>query len=222
MYKKKDLLGDLPKIWRILLCIIPIQLIGSVIGVAIGFHYDNFYNFWVGGVVATPIGFILGVIWHVRVQDESKAYRTVIFFGIIVTFLGGILVFSEIPRYIQEMRSLETFQNMASKDIDQIVIYDEHGRNVIKKIVDPKTLNEFKSACDVSRGFNQMPLHFTSSWYVQIFSDEIIELECHYEKERPSWLIGHFVKKSGLSTSRIGGFYNTKLRGWFKNYVENR
>jgi hypothetical protein len=222
MYKTTDMIEDLPKVWRILAGLIPIQILGSIVGLAIGYHHSGFDNLWMGGAVATPIGFIIGLIWHVRAHEEPKPYRTVIFMGFLALLLGVAVIFYEIPRSIQEMKYLETFQNMKSKNINQIVVYDEYGDKLVKKISDPTVLNEFKSACTFTNGNTPNHPLYTASWYVQILAGETIEIECHYQEGRPSLLIGYFVKKVGSSTSFYGSFYNAKLRGWFEKYVENR
>ena len=216
------MIEDLPKVWRILAVLIPFQIFGSIFGLAIGYHHSGFDNAWMGGAVATPLGYIVGLIWHIKAQTEQKAYRTVIFFGILAIFLGAFAVFFEIPRSMQEMKNIESFQKLGSKKINQIIIFDEYGEKIVKKINDPIALNEFKSACAVTKGNMPNHPHYTSSWYIQVVADTKVELECHYQEGRPSMLIGYFVRKEGSSTYFYGSFYNTLLRKWFGKYVENR
>lgn len=60
-------------VWRILLTVVLVQLAGS----AIAMHYhatgELFFDLWYGGVIVTPIGYIIGLVWHLIAEKNAFA-----------------------------------------------------------------------------------------------------------------------------------------------------
>lgn len=66
-------------VWRVLLLILVVQLIGMALGVHHNITGDPFFNLWYGGAYATPIGFALGLVWHVQaVPNGFAANRSIL------------------------------------------------------------------------------------------------------------------------------------------------
>ena len=176
-----------------------------------------------GGAVATPIGFLVGLFWHIKSEKETdvKSYRTVVFLGLIAFLIGGMAVFFEIPRSMKEMELLESFKKLDSSNVKQILVFDRYGEQLIKKITEPKVIKEFTTSSIDTKGYSPNHPQYDSTWYVVVDSDVQSELECHYQKGLSSTLIGTFVEKDGLSWKVYGSFSNSKLRNWFEKYVES-
>jgi hypothetical protein len=51
-------------VWRVLVAILVSQVLGMAIGVNFNLTTEVFLNLWYGGAYATPIGFVLGLLWH--------------------------------------------------------------------------------------------------------------------------------------------------------------
>lgn len=51
-------------VWRVLVVILILQLFGMAIGIQANLTGELFLNLWYGGAYATPVGFILGLVWH--------------------------------------------------------------------------------------------------------------------------------------------------------------
>lgn len=76
-------------IWRILLVVLIAQIIGMAFGVLSNYFGHLFLNIWYGGVYASPVGFILGLLWHIQaVPNGYSRDRLVI---ILVGFVAILL-----------------------------------------------------------------------------------------------------------------------------------
>ena len=70
-------------IWRIVIAILVAQVIGAAIGVAREIVGPSlFFNLWYGGAYATPVGFVIGVIWH-AVSGERPFTRHILAIGLL-------------------------------------------------------------------------------------------------------------------------------------------
>ena len=68
-------------VWRILLMVVLVQVVGSVIAAFNRQTGELFFDIWYGGVVVTPIGFVLGLGWHLTsVKNGFTQYKQVILF----------------------------------------------------------------------------------------------------------------------------------------------
>lgn len=66
-------------VWRVLAVVLVAQLIGMAIGVQNNIARATFFNLWYGAAYATPIGFVLGLLWHWRaVPGGLMANRTIL------------------------------------------------------------------------------------------------------------------------------------------------
>ena len=66
-------------VWRVLLAIVVAQLIGMGLGLQRNITGHPFFNLWYGGAYASPIGFALGLLWHVRaVPNGFAANRSIL------------------------------------------------------------------------------------------------------------------------------------------------
>lgn len=68
-------------VWRILLVVVLVQLAGSAFAAFYHLTGELFFDLWYGGVVVTPIGFVLGLGWHLTsVKNGFAKYKQIILF----------------------------------------------------------------------------------------------------------------------------------------------
>lgn len=60
-------------VWRVITGIFVGQLLGMAFGIQRDITGDTFFNLWYGGACATPIGFLIGAFWHLRVVPSGFA-----------------------------------------------------------------------------------------------------------------------------------------------------
>lgn len=54
------------------------QLVGGYIVLQAGYYEDRFWDFWHGGAFGTPVGFIIGLIWHLSGSKRRRHDREII------------------------------------------------------------------------------------------------------------------------------------------------
>ena len=78
-------------VWRIFLAICVTQFVGLTLGTRLGSSGIPFLDLWCGGAAATPIGYALGLVWHLwgsgRRFEEHK--QITVFMGVIAAAIGG-------------------------------------------------------------------------------------------------------------------------------------
>jgi len=68
-------------VWRILLMVVLVQLAGSVFAAFNRLTGELFFDIWYGGVVITPVGFVLGLGWHLTaVKNGFSLHKPIILF----------------------------------------------------------------------------------------------------------------------------------------------
>ena len=68
-------------VWRILLLVVLVQLGGSAFAAFYRLTGELFFDLWYGGVVVTPIGFVIGLGWHLTsVKNGFSKYKQIILF----------------------------------------------------------------------------------------------------------------------------------------------
>ena len=76
-------------VWRILLVIIFAQFIGMTVSILSNYFGHIFLNVWYGAAYALPIGFILGLLWHIQAVPNSYSTNrlVIILIGLISILL---------------------------------------------------------------------------------------------------------------------------------------
>ena len=75
----EEQLNLIKPVWRVLVVILVFQLLGSMLYVINDVKGVLFFNLWYGAAYATPIGFIIGLVWHISaVKNGFSEYKTVI------------------------------------------------------------------------------------------------------------------------------------------------
>lgn len=215
--------GDLKRVWRIVLAVIVCQELGGVIGLLIHFHHSGFSNYWIGGALATPLGFVVGLCWQVG-RAERRAATPIgltLFLGFLAAFVGGFALVVVFPRMREEMRRLAELRALHAGDIGQISVFDRYGKRQLVLIADPAVISDFAEACRDVEGDSPSHPRYTASWYVVIDGRERHEFEFHFEAERPREVVGYFVRKEGNTTRFSGSFASKLLRAWFNEHVRS-
>lgn len=215
--------GDLKRVWRILLALIVCQGLGGVMGLLIHFHHSGFSNYWIGGALATPVGFVVGLCWQVGRAEQRAAtpIGLTLFLGLLAAFVGGFAFLVELPRMRREMRRLPELRALDARDIGQISVFDRYGEKQLLLIDDPAVISDFAQACRDVEGNSPSHPRYTASWYVVISGPKCYELEFHFEAGRPREVVGYFVRKEGNTTWFFGSFASRQLRVWFREHVRS-
>lgn len=213
--------GDLVKIWRLLLAVVICNLLGGLIGRLVGPHHSAFMNWWMGGALAGPVGFVIGWRWQ-RADDER--WRTtpkglVAFLGLLAAAVAAMCVVFAIPDAHETMRRLDRLTHLDASTVRRIEVYDRYGSKLIRAVDEPALIREFTDACRDAEG--HMPNHprYTQYWYVVVEGDRRQEYMCHFERNRPTQLDGDFVHQQGNTTTYYGSFTSVRLRSWFETHV---
>jgi hypothetical protein len=216
--------ASLVPVWRILAAVAALQLLGSGVALLIGFHYSAFMNFWLGGCLATPLGFFVGLLWHLSEPQRRRGTRVevVVFLGVIAVGLGAAALVGSLPEMAKEMTSLGALQTLPDGAIERISVYDRYGETLLLQIDDKTALSGFVLACRNAKGY--LPNHpvYAESWYLVLQGEQRVELECHYQQGDPDEVVGYFVRKTRNSTSYFGTFISRDLRPWFQQHIEGR
>lgn len=214
---------DLKRVWRIVLAVFVCQELGGVIGLLIHFHHSGFSNYWIGGALATPVGFVVGLCWQIR-RAERRAATPIgltLFLGLLAAFVGGFASLVNLPRMREEMRRLGELRALDARDIGQISVFDRYGKRQLLLIDDPAVISDFAQACRDVEGDSPSHPRYTASWYVVISGPRRYEFEFHFEAERPREVVGYFVRKEGNTTWFFGTFASRLLRAWFREHVRS-
>jgi len=106
--------SDLKRIWRIVAAIVVCQLLGSAIGLVIAPHHSAFSNMWLGGAIASPIGFVLGLGW--QLLDLERRGKTPVpttgFLGILAIGVAASACFGVLPHMQAEMQYLQALKTL--------------------------------------------------------------------------------------------------------------
>ncbi len=75
-------------VWRVLTVVAVGQLIGGLIGIWGARYGSAFIDFWVGGIVATPVAFTIGLAWHLfEPERHTPEHRRMLYFLALLAFL---------------------------------------------------------------------------------------------------------------------------------------
>ncbi len=212
--------SDLRPLWRIIVSIMLAQLIGGVIGVLMPFHHLTFYNFWYGAALCAPVGFLLGLYWHVRQRPSSSPLPTtlLVFIGFLVV---SIAVFGGLsrPRLRREMRLLEETQQLNAAAIQRIVLADADQRTRYATIDNQVAIQAFVAASRDAHGYAPNHDQPTVLWYVRIEGQNPYEYRCYVTAKYPNDVICRFIRTRDQRMSAYGCFSSTLLRSWFAQYL---
>lgn len=214
--------ADVGRAWRVLVGMLVIQLFGGLIGMLVHPFHDAWDNEWLGGALATPVGFLVGLWWQLSRQERRRttSFSAVVFLGALAFALGASASFWTLPRLQDEARRIKTLSSLPEGSLNSITFCDRRSSDVLLTVTDEEALRKFVLACRDVEGYSPNHPRYNQSWYVILDGAESIELECHYEDRWPEKVVGYFVTKSGNSTLYYGSFISDMLRPWFRRYVE--
>lgn len=214
-------LSDLKPIWRVVVGIIICQILGGAMGLLIGAHHSGFSNFWLGGAIGSPVGFILGIGWHLLTAEgrAKTPLGTTLFLGVLAFALGAAACFQVLPHMRGEMQRLRAIKALDASKISSVSVFDRYGESRIAEFSSPSTIREFALSCRDAEGYSPNHPHYVASWYIVIAGTDPSEIECHYEAGRGQMVVGYFVAKSGTTTRYYGTFSSRNLRKWFEKHL---
>jgi len=213
---------DVIRLWRVLVGAVVIQLLGGLIGLLVHPFHDAWDNNSIGGALATPVGFLVGLWWQLSSPERrgKTPILPVVFLGLLAFGLGAFTLFGTLPRLDEEAERLNALASLPEDSLNGVIFYDRYGREKLLGITEKEALRGFVLACRDTKGYSPNHPRYERSWYAVIDGPETIELECHYEERWPDRVVGYFVAKHGNSTRYYGSFISADLRPWFEKYVE--
>ena len=212
------------QIWRLLLLLLAAQLLGTLLGWLLLPWYSGFTNSWIGGTVAAPVGFLLGLWWQLASRHRRRRTRLdlVLLIGVLTCIVAPISSLAAMRSERDFQSRLDAFRALPADSVQRITCYDKYGREKLLTIKDPEALEAFTRACRDAKGYSPNHPHYWESWYVVLEGEKTIELVCHFQQGRGNQLVAYFVRKRGDSTTYSGSFISTDLRPWFEKHVEGR
>jgi len=215
-------LAVIKQTWRVLAAVAVFGIVGSILGWLLHPWFDPFHNAWIGGAVAAPIGFLVGLWWQLSNRERRRRTPVLFLVGLGLLVLIGSLIgaVSEIPWQRAFARRLNAFTSLPQNSLKRITFWDKYGRDELLTIRDENALRDFVLACRDSDGYSPNHPRYNRSWYVVLEGEQTIELMCHYESLKQDKVVGYFVRKQGDWTRYYGSFTSENLRPWFKKYVE--
>jgi hypothetical protein len=213
---------DIGRAWRVVAGAVVIQLLGGFVGLLLHPFHDAWENEWLGGALATPVGFLVGLWWQLSHSERRRTtpISAVVFLGVLAFALGALALLWELPQLQDEARRIRTLSSLPEGSLSRITFFDKYGEDLLLTITDEEALRGFVLACRDVEGYSPNHPRYEQSWYVILDGAQSIELECHYEDRWPEKVVGYFVAKSGNSTRYYGSFISETLRAWFRKYVQ--
>lgn len=100
---------EVKSIWRVVLTIMIFQIIFGLIFIVVGTYESWLFDMWFGGMVAAPVGYLVGLIWQIKANGNSwKKHKSIIVF----TGICCIMVIVIMPFFPME-HMVETYnQNL--------------------------------------------------------------------------------------------------------------
>ena len=89
------LINEMKAIWRIVATVMIFQIVTGLLFIIVEKYGYWFIDFWFGGVLATPVGFIIGAYWqNISVDNSWENHKSIIiFFGLISILMILMLPF---------------------------------------------------------------------------------------------------------------------------------
>ena len=211
------------RVWRILTAVVASGVLGGVLGWLLLPWFDAFDNAWIGGALATPVGFLAGLWWQFSNRKRRRVTPLLVVVGLGLLALVGAPIGAVIEIGCQKdlARRLDALTSLPQDSLKRIAFWDRYGRERLLTIQDQAILGDFVRACRDAKGYSPNHPRYEPSWYVVLDGKDTLELICHYEDRWPNNVVGYFVRKQGDSTHFHGSFISENLRPWFEKHVEN-
>lgn len=211
---------DLKSIWRIILTLFVCQLLGGAVGLAISDHHDSFKRFWIGGAAGSLPGFVLGVLWQLRMSKSNRSWIGIaclvglLVVGVTVMAFGVIL-----PRARLATRNLNELSQLQAETLTQIDVFGRYEEEKIATVTDPEALAAF--AKGIADAVGHCPNHprYTDTWHVVVKGTRCSEYTIHLNPKFPESVIGYIVVRSGDSALYLGTFESRGLRPWVETHL---
>ena len=78
-------------IWKILVVILIVQIIGGAIGKASNIYSDLFMSIWIGGAVSSFPGFLLGFVWQFNTDRASFKNRDTLYITLVIDVMALVM-----------------------------------------------------------------------------------------------------------------------------------
>ena len=214
-------IDDLKLIWRIVVGVVVLQILGGIVGAVMNVHYMMFMNVWVGGAVATPVGFAVGLYWHLASRPRPMTPKVLVtFLGLIAVVIGGASIFVGL-KMSAAMKNLAALRSLPPGSITRIVVYGKYGDGKLFEISDPSILIAFEKACTDVEGYSPNHPSYSDSWRIELIGESQKTLNCHYRRGAPNRVCGKIVRTKGISAGLFGSFQSVQLRKWWASFIEN-
>jgi hypothetical protein len=215
-------LSGLKRIWRILVCVAVAQGIGSLLVRAYSVEPFQFSDFWLGGAVASPVGFVLGLAWHLSKSSRRKTTPVIltVCLGLFTFVVGTIALFETLPSMRIEVNLLQDLKQLEASHITSISIFeDDFGKKKLVALNDRETINDFVSACRDAQGYSPSHDRHGSEWFLELHGASWSQFRFYTNPKYPELVIGNFVAKEGNKDWSYGyGYFSSKrLREWFES-----
>ncbi len=208
--------SDLQSVWRILCAVAGFQIVGGLIGLAIGYHHFWFFNFWMGGALFTLPGYFVGYKWQSRSESDTRnewlvtaIYTRLLAIGVVVF---GVLAM--LPMMIDQTRRLAELKEFDEVTVNEIEVFDDDSLKRIETINDPEVLSAFASAITDAEGYAPNHPSYSRSWHIVVNARKRYQFDLHFDPECPDVAIGYWVSRSPAGSHNFGSFSSRGLRKW--------
>ncbi len=213
---------DLISIGKVVTATILAQIVGGLIGYFAKPYHFTFLNIWVGAVLGTLPGFLIGTVWHFA--NKKRKSNLLVFlnltFGFIVLVITLFAFFIIIPIFEGEAKRITLMKNLNNNIVTKIDVYNKEGQKLLETIKDEKILSKFALNCNDTNGYIPNHPDYTKSWYLIVYTNsETLELDCHFMQRDNSMIYGGFVHRETNSMTSFGSFKSKNLRKWFDKYI---
>ena len=214
-------LMDWLKQWRLLVAMVATEMAGGLVGRAASPHYSEFSRNWLGGALAAPIGFALGLLWQYWSPERRQSIPVypAVFLGVIATVLGASALFIELPEMQREMELIRSLRRVQASEIRRIEFFDRYGEKRLGTVDTPSAIARFAAACRDVEGHTPVSPSYAAEWYVRLVGTEPDELLCRFDRSDPCEVVGNFVTKRGRAIFYHGRFRSRQMRRWFEEHA---
>lgn len=205
---------------RILGAVILVQLIGALVGLVVRLDHFWFTNLWLGAAVATPIGFLAGLVWQLADVDRRQRtpVATTLGLGLLAFGFGAVAYFVVIPFVGENAKRLDQLRSLAEGPIRSIRIFDPYKTRQLVLIDDARALSAFASSCGDAQGYSPGQSDRTRQCYLVIDGNTHMEFECYFIPGQRN-LYGSFIERAGGAAIGNGGFQSRQLRQWYEQFA---
>lgn len=211
---------DVIALWRVAVAVFVTQWVGHVLGLLFIAYHDSFMRGWIGGAVATPAGFAIGLGWYFLKVRRLTLLPGLLLAGLALVslFLGG----SGVMEYRAAMRANEVaadLRSLPADAFDRIEVRHEYRDELLFTIDDPEALKAFARGLADSEDYKPNHPRYTDSWHLRTVGRREYEIYCHFQEAHPDAVVVSVIVSDSLLFPNKATLISRNLRPWFEEHV---